>query len=101
MVTQPKTPSPKRPINDAWEKFRLMVIPDKASAVQIAEMQKAFYAGAAIHRSLLINGVSDEDEPTEADMALMERIDAELRESGLSFDIEMAQRLTSSLPPRS
>lgn len=63
-----------------WEKFWKAVKPEGAPKVQHDEMRRAFYAG--FH--CLLNRIaglfdSDSDEPTEADLAIMGQIDAELK----------------------
>lgn len=51
-----------------WEDFRDKVIPESASAVQVSETKKAFYAGALALISLTSTMFSEEREVTEKDI---------------------------------
>ena len=49
-----------------WEDFRRRVLPADAGAVQISEMRKAFYAGAAVmYDQMVLGPVAMSDEQTE------------------------------------
>jgi len=65
-------------IETGWDTYRQKVVPPNASAVQVSETRKAFYAGA----SFLLAGVLLRLEPgpgiTEGDMAMMTGIHDEL-----------------------
>lgn len=88
------------PLEDAWRSFRLTVIPPTASAVQVSEMRKAFFAGAAILQSIITRGMSEDEEPTEEDLALMETIHDELVAFGRQFDADFLANLRSPPPQK-
>jgi len=44
------------------------------------ETRRAFYAGAQALMGIVMNSLSPDSEPTEEDVAVMEDLDAELRE---------------------
>lgn len=52
-----------------WEDFRDKVIPNSASAVQISETKKAFYAGALALVSLTSRMFSEGEEVTDQDVS--------------------------------
>jgi hypothetical protein len=65
-----------------WDLYRSTIIPPDAPTVQVMETRRAFYAGAeAVVRGVLTALDPDED-PTEADLKTMARIDEELVEFG-------------------
>ena len=65
-------------LNDAWLSYAEEVIPANAPEVQRSELRRAFYAGARVLFDGVVNGVSEGEEPTLADLALMDAIKAEL-----------------------
>lgn len=70
-------PNPKT-IAEAWQIYDTRVLPDVAGEVQRKETRRAFYAGAMVLLDIMMAGVSDDPEFTEADQALGDRIQAEL-----------------------
>lgn len=80
--------SPK-PIQAAWDLFASKVIAPTAPVLQRQEMQKAFYAGAAILFEAMMAGLDPEAEPTDADMRRMDRIAAELQAFALQAAAEI------------
>jgi hypothetical protein len=76
-------------IERAWALYRRRVMPVGAQDVQVRETRKAFYAGASVLFTVLVNGVSDSDEPTKGDMDLMEGLQAEIDEFGQELDAEV------------
>ena len=66
-------------IEAGWESYRQGVLPPHASAVQVSETRKGFYAGAWFLLHHLLGVLDPGTEPTDADMARMAEIDAELR----------------------
>ena len=61
-------------LRQQWESYReRVVLADSARA------KNAFYAGAAALWDLVVNHLTPEAEPTEQDVAMMDRVHAELR----------------------
>lgn len=80
----------KTPMNDIWEGYRKMVVPPQASAAQIVETQRAFFAGAAaLYEYIMRHGLDPGDEITDNDLARMAEIDRELRAFGAALDSEV------------
>lgn len=76
----------KKRLLEEWERYRRQVIPANAGRVQVEETRRAFYGGAGNMFALLTNSVSEGDsEPSAADLALLEGLQAEL----LAFQDEM------------
>jgi hypothetical protein len=66
-------------VSEMWNIFAKQVMPDGASATQMIEMRRAFYAGAfAIHTAQTV-GVGDDSVSEEQGMAYLSAVDAELR----------------------
>jgi hypothetical protein len=69
-------------IEAGWVGFRLAVMPEGVSKVQLEETRKAFFAGCQ-HLFSSIMTIMDEDrEPTEADLRRMDMINTELQAFG-------------------
>ena len=71
-------------IERGWEGYRLVVLPASASAVQVSETKKGFYAGAWCLLGVLMNQLEPGAGVTEADLAMMDDIQAELMAFGES-----------------
>lgn len=67
-------------VGEAWESYRRGVVPGNAPTVQIKETRRAFYAGAAGLLEIVLTCLSPGEEPTDADLKLMDSIKAELDE---------------------
>jgi hypothetical protein len=63
-----------------WDRFRRAVIPKDASRIQLTETRRGFYAGAWALYSLLMTGFDGGSEETPADLAMMAKLDDEMRE---------------------
>ena len=79
------TPPADRPplrqrMAEQWDSYELRVIPPAAGGAQRVETRRAFYAGAQALMGIVMNSLSPESEPTDEDVAVMEDLDAELRE---------------------
>lgn len=61
-----------------WYALRKMAIPETASAIQLSEMRKAFYAGAQHLYASIMNMLDPGAEPTERDVERMAGIHDEL-----------------------
>lgn len=68
-----------KPLLAGWERYVRTIIPAGASAVQIEETRRAFYAGAA-HLFQRLMQLEAGSEPTSADLEAMDHIAAELAE---------------------
>lgn len=65
-------------VEAGWVGLRLAAIPHDAPAVQLEEMRTAFFAGAQHLFSSVMTIMDPGDEPTDADMRRIRRIDDEL-----------------------
>lgn len=63
---------------EEWRSYQEQVIPPAAPSVQITESRRAFYAGARSILSILLERLSPGTEPTQEDLAWMDKIEAEL-----------------------
>lgn len=70
-------------IAQAWESYRRDVVPATASAVQVQECRRAFYAGAQGLLTALLTALDPATEPTERDLRLMDDVHTELLLFGL------------------
>jgi hypothetical protein len=71
---------------DLWKEFKQTVLPKDASAVQVSEMQKAFFAGMRAG----VNGVLElgqEEGEEDADAAKLEQFNNEIDEACLDIII--------------
>lgn len=81
-----------RPIETIWQKYRQLVMPATASAVQVEETHKAFFAGAAALFELVMKIMDSDREPTANDLRNMDKVAGELRRFGQALDAETLQR---------
>jgi hypothetical protein len=70
-----------------WEGYRQQVIPQSASAAQISECKRSFYAGAHLLLCDILELLDPGDEPTEGDLTMVEDLQEELAE----FAIDVVQ----------
>jgi hypothetical protein len=70
----------ERRLRAEWDEYRARVVPADASATQLRETLLAFMAGAYASFAAIVGGLSNSDEPTTADMDLLESLEIELRE---------------------
>lgn len=78
--TQPEGAIPlreRRALSEEWKEFT-RVIPDGAPEMQVVEMRRAFYSGAASLFGLIAGGLDADHEPTDLDVAYLESINEEL-----------------------
>jgi hypothetical protein len=61
-----------------WDSYARLIVPANAGPVQIQETRRAFYAGAQCIFHHLVNAIGPEQEPTEADIEMMNALAAEL-----------------------
>jgi hypothetical protein len=67
-------------IRAGWDDYDRTILPPEAGAVQRRETRRAFYAGAIHMFHTLVTNVSatGDDEPTAEDLAMMDRLKAEI-----------------------
>lgn len=66
-------------IEKEWTTYRLFVMPSDASAVQVDETRKAFYAGAGSLFHTILNFLEEGQEATKDDLEKMSSIQKELQ----------------------
>ncbi len=69
----------KKYIEAQWNIYRLLLPPD-ASVTQKIETRRAFYAGAGCLLSSLVATFGPGTEPTDADVKVLEDVNAELQD---------------------
>jgi len=79
-------------IEGGWLGFRLAVLPDNASPVQVNEMHKAFFAGSLHLFSSIMSILDPGAEPTEKDLQRMDLIHRELME----FEDQLRAQVTGA-----
>lgn len=70
----------QKTIKHYWTLYAETVIPKTAGPGQIIESRRAFYAGADCFYTLLMNLLEPGTEPTDGDLALMQRLHDEIGE---------------------
>lgn len=65
-------------IEAGWIGLRAMLLPPDTPEFQVADMRKAFMAGAQHTWSSMMTMLKPDDDPTTADMSRMDKIQAEL-----------------------
>ena len=73
-------------IEDQWNSYRAMCVPKDASEVQVKETKQAFYAGASILFTFLMQTLDGGTEETAADLQKMADLQAEIDAFGHSMD---------------
>jgi len=79
-------------IEAGWASYRHLVIPATASATQIEETRRGFYAGAQHLFGSIMSILEPGAEPTENDLKRFDYIHAELEEFARSFRLGMGGR---------
>ena len=77
-------------VEAGWVGLRMAAIPLDAPKDQLAEMRKAFFAGALHLFQSILTLLDEGQEPTEADLRRMDLIDVELRSFGHDLEREIA-----------
>lgn len=77
-----------RNFEQEWEDFKLNVIPEDASTIQINEMKKAFYSGALALVALQCKAFSDGQEVTDQDVDNYDQLVNEIVSECKSFSQE-------------
>ena len=86
------SPLDRSSIAAAWASYERTVIPTQAGMLHREESRLAFYAGAATLFYSIMKSLDAGDEPTEADLARMDAIRAEIDGFAAAFDAEVAKR---------
>lgn len=73
------TPITAKSLGEVWRMYtRLFLDPIQAERIQRQETRRAFYAGAQAVITIISNNLSEDQEPTEADFAMIDSIAKEL-----------------------
>jgi hypothetical protein len=83
----------------AWRGYQEEVLGPTAPAIQREECRLAFWAGAAVLFRALIESVDPSPEQTDADLARMEALAAEIDAFEKTFDAAMARRSPAAAVP--
>ena len=76
----------KEHIKAMWESYLKQIVPDDAHETQIEETRRAFYAGAAILYTGIMNMLDESANDTQGDIDLMEDLAHEIHAFGQEFD---------------
>lgn len=79
-------------IKAGWVSYKHLVIPATASATQIEETRRGFYAGAQHLFGSIMQVLEEGAEPTENDLKRLDHIHAELDEFAQSFRVGVGSR---------
>lgn len=77
---------------NTWQGYHAMCLKD-ATPVELEKAKEAFFAGAATIFHGMMATMSDEEEPTDADMRFMGELQAELDAFGLQLDMTHLGRI--------
>ncbi len=75
-------------IEAGWVSLKMMTIPDDAPQVQLDEMRMAFFAGAQHLFGSIMSFLEKDEEPTEADLERMSKINDELNQFLTQFKLK-------------
>ncbi|MGH6967801.1 MAG: hypothetical protein ACREEN_01680 [Stellaceae bacterium] len=67
-------------VDTLWRTYAERVVPANASTAQRLECRRAFFAGAAGLFGQIMNNLDEGEEPTDADFARLDAIQAELEQ---------------------
>lgn len=90
---------PRGPVSIAsgWRSYDEMVLPPDASDLQRTETRLAFYAGASALFHGIMKALTPGVDATDADLAMMDTIQAEIEAFGATFDNEVERRRPGSV----
>jgi len=74
-------------VEAGWVSYLRLVVPRNASAVQVEETRRSFFAGAQHLFGSIMTMLDVGAEPTEADLGRMDQIHAELQAFAKSFRV--------------
>jgi hypothetical protein len=83
----------------AWRGYQETVLGPAAPAIQREECWLAFWAGATVLFRALIKSLDQDSEPTDADLARMEALAAEIDAFEKTFDAAVARRSLAAAAP--
>ena len=78
--------SKRKMIETAWNGYRKMCVPADASAIQVAETRQAFFGGASVIFTSILNSLTSGEEPKQEDLYLLSDVQEEINEFGQSLD---------------
>lgn len=81
-----------RHIDAGWKAYRRAVLPADLSGRQLERLREAYFAGAAVLWQSVMLGLDPDSEPTEADMARMAELQAEIDTFGAELDQKYLHR---------
>jgi hypothetical protein len=67
-------------VSEQWNEFARQVLPPACGMIQRQEMRRAFYAGAESILFRVIQAFAPENEPTDADLQIMQDVSDELKD---------------------
>jgi len=77
-----------KPLERAFEAYRRLLIPDDASAQEVAKERRAFLAGATVLHTTLMRSLSPGPGVSRGDERLMTELIGEMQEFGRALDID-------------
>lgn len=87
-------------IESGWVGLRLVAIEPNAPAIQLQEMRMAFFAGAQHLWASVMTFLDEDAEPTEQDLARMDKIETELTEFFKEFATKHGIELPDHMKPK-
>ena len=73
-------------IQNGWASYLKVIVPKNAGATQIEETKQAFFGGAAVLLTTMLNAMSGDTEATESDLQFMTDLHNELDAFGSALD---------------
>jgi predicted metal-dependent HD superfamily phosphohydrolase len=71
-------------IAEEWQSFREAALGGGVPPIQLQEMRRAFFAGALACKHVILRDISDSAETTDADLSILEDLEAEFQAFGES-----------------
>jgi hypothetical protein len=94
MTDKPQTPS----IHAAWLAYRSLLLADEPDPAVVEDCRVAYWAGAAtLFYAIMLHGLDEGQEPTDADLARMAAIDSEVEAFARTFDAEALRRIKAAV----
>jgi len=83
-------------VEEGWKAYRRLMLPADAGTKSVRALRRAYFSGAAVLFTTIMETLDPGDEPTQADLDRITDIDNELREFGARFDEEVLSALLKS-----